>query len=217
VGFPKDIDPERLKEWAAEHLLYEVTTLVYTTVGLGNLPPDPSAQENVLLESFAVHARCLDHFLWRDRGDKKPDSFATDFCAPGDWERQRDGLKREALDKIEDGHRFGREVMHLTYDRIDGAGDMKRWPCGEAALEIAAALERFASTALADQLDDETRAFLARLRASLEPKAGDVRPGHPIALIVGATAMDPRQFETITGGTTVFKNIHAGGAGRTER
>jgi len=194
--------------------MYEVTTLVYATVEIGNLPDEPSAQENVLLESFAVHARCLDHFLWRGRDRKERDAFAADFCAPGDWERQRNGLVRSALDEIENGRRFGREVMHLTYDRIDGYGDSKEWPCGEATLEIAVALERFAPTALPDRLDDETRDFLASLPASLEPsKVNDSLPERPIGLIVGATGMDPRQFEGIAGGTINVGDIRAGGQG----
>lgn len=108
MAFPKDITPDRLRDWAEEHLMYEVTTLVYATVEIGNPPDEPSAQENVLLESFAVHARCLDHFLWRGRDRKERDAFAADFCAPGDWERQRNGLVRSALDEIENGRRFGR-------------------------------------------------------------------------------------------------------------
>ena len=212
MAFPKDISAGRMRDWADEHLMYEVTTLLYATVELGNLPGEPSGQENVLLESFAVHARCLDHFLWRGRSDKKRDAFASDFCAPGDWERSRDGLKRDALEKIEKGRRFGREVMHLTYDRIDGAGDKKKWPCGKATLEIAFALERFAPTALPDRLTDETRAFLGGLRALLEPtKTPDLLPERHIGRIVGATAMDPANFRAVTGGTTLFTDIESGG------
>lgn len=213
--FPVEMDPMRLRAWAKEHLTYEVTTLVYATVEIGNLPDEPSAQENVLVESFAVHARCLDHFLWRDRWHKQPrDAFATDFSAPGDWERERADLARTALDEIENGKRFGREVMHLTYDRIDGWGDSKEWPCGEATMEIVRALERFASTALADRLDGETRDLLRTVRASLEPpkaSADALLPERSIGLIVGATGMDPRQFEGITGGTINVGEIKAGG------
>lgn len=74
--------------------MYEVTMLVYVAAEIGNQPDEASPSGNALLESFAVHARCLDHFLWRDRDRKPRDAFATDFCGPGDWERERDGLKR---------------------------------------------------------------------------------------------------------------------------
>lgn len=191
--------------------MYEVTMLVYATAEIGNQPDEPSPLGNALLESFAVHARCLDHFLWRDRDRKPRDAFATDFCGPGDWERERDGLKRRALDKIETGRRFGREVMHLTYDRIDGAGDKKKWPCGEATLEIAAALERFAPIALPDRLDEDTRDFLLGLRASLEPSEGptheDLLPTYSVAQVVGATGMDLTNFKTVTGGTIHFSEV----------
>jgi hypothetical protein len=50
------------------------------------------------------------------------------------------------------------------------------------------------------------------VRASLEPpKAGDAPPARPIGMIVGATGMDPRQFQDITGGTINFAEIKAGG------
>lgn len=42
---------ERLLEWADEHLMYEVDTLVYATLELGDLPEKRSSRENTLLES----------------------------------------------------------------------------------------------------------------------------------------------------------------------
>ncbi len=134
--------------------MYEVNTLVYATVELGNTPEQRSARENTLLEFFAVHARCLNDFLWHDRGDRQPrDAFAADFCAPGDWERVRDDLPQAALEDVRNRRRFGREIMHLTYDRIDGDGEDKRWPCGAVVLEVAGALREFATRSPADRLD----------------------------------------------------------------
>ena len=215
MAFPNDLTPERLRDWAKEHLIYEVTTLVYATVELGNLPTERTARENTLLESFGVHSRCLDHFLWRDRIDKQPrDAFAIDFCAPGDWERARGELAQTALEDVRRRKRFGREIMHLTYDRIDGEGENKKWPCGEATLEIAVALKEFASIALADRLHEDTREFLLTLAGSLSPKSdtpADLVPKTPIHMLVGATAMDPQSFHLVTGGTVNFSDIRAGG------
>jgi hypothetical protein len=211
VAFPKDISPDRLREWAKEHLMYEVSTLVYATAELGNTPEQRSARENTLLESFAVHARCLNDFLWHDRSDKKPrDAFAADFCAPGDWERVRDDLPQTALEDVRARRRFGREIMHLTYDRIDGDGEDKRWLCGAVMLEVAGALREFAARSLADRLDAESRESLLVLRETLEPDPGASLADLRIGFITGATGMDARQFRNVTGGTINFREIQAG-------
>jgi hypothetical protein len=213
VAFPKDISPDRLREWAEEHLMYEVSTLVYATAELGNTPEQRSARENTLLESFAVHTRCLNDFLWHDRRDRKPrDAFAADFCSPGDWERVRDDLPQAALNDVRERRRFGREIMHLTYDRINGDGEDKRWPCGAVVLEVAGALREFATRSLADRLDPESRETLLGLREALEPDSGSPLPDLRIGFITGATGMDARQFRNVTGGTINFREIRAGGS-----
>jgi hypothetical protein len=213
LAFPGDITPARLREWAEEHLMYEVSTLVYATAELGNTPEQRSARENTLLESFAVHARCLNDFLWHDRSDKKPrDAFAADFCAPGDWERVRDDLPQTALDDVRTKRRFGREIMHLTYDRIDGDGEGKQWPCGAVVLEVAGALREFATRSLADRLDVESRESLLGLPETLEPDSGGSLADLHIGFITGATGMDARQFRNVMGGTINFREIQAGGS-----
>jgi len=192
--------------------MYEVTTLVYATAELGNTPGQRSARENTLLESFALHARCLNDFLWHNRGDKKPrDAFAADFCAPGDWERIRDDLPQDAIDDVRARRRFGREIMHLTYDRIDGDGEDKLWPCGAVVLEIAGALREFATRSLADRLDTESREFLLGLREALEPESGSSLADLRIGFITGATGIDLRHLRNVTGGTINFGEIRAGG------
>jgi hypothetical protein len=192
--------------------MYEVNTLVYATVELGNTPEQRSARENTLLESFAVHARCLNDFLWHDRGDRQPrDAFAADFCAPGDWERVRDDLPQAALEDVRNRRRFGREIMHLTYDRIDGDGEDKRWPGGAVVLEVAGALREFATRSLADRLDPASRESLLSLPEALEPASGDPIADVRIGFVTGATGMDARQFRNVTGGTINFREIQAGG------
>ena len=213
MAFPKDISPDRLREWAEEHLMYEVSTLVYATAELGNTSEQRSARENTLLESFAVHTRCLNDFLWHDRRDRKPrDAFAADFCSPGDWERVRDDLPQAALNDVRERRRFGREIMHLTYDRINGDGEDKRWPCGAVVLEVAGALREFATRSLADRLDPESRETLLGLREALEPDSGSPLADLRIGFITGATGMDAQQFRNVTGGTINFREIRAGGS-----
>jgi len=212
VAFPQDMSVDRLLRWADEHLMYEVDTLVYATLQLGERTEKRSARENTLLDSFAIHARCLNDFLWHDRNDKKPrDAFATDFCAPGDWQSVRDGLPQAALEDVRKRRRFGREVMHLTYDRIDGEGEEKLWPCGRVLLEITGALREFATMALARRLGEKTREALLELYGALGTAGGGDPPEGPIGRISVATGLMPSQIRDVIGATTYIGEIQAGG------
>ena len=101
--------------------------------------------------------------------------------------------------------------MHLTYDRIDGDGEDKRWPCGAVVLEVAGALREFATRSLADRLDPASRESLLGLPEALEPASGDPIADVHIGFVTGATGMDARQFRNVTGGTINFPEIQAGG------
>jgi hypothetical protein len=193
-----ELTPEERRVWAEEHLLYEVATLKYATEQLGEDPEDMG--EYVLLESFLVHARCLNDFLWRDRHPKHPrDALAADFCEPGEWKKIRDNLPQATLAEIRNRRRFGHEVMHLSYDRLSGYGEHKRWPCGKVFVELALALRVFALLALPDALDEKTR---SRLKGLLP----DLPIGTDAGLLAGATGADARmaplvsRYEDITGG-----------------
>jgi hypothetical protein len=64
-----DRTDDNLHEWADEHLLYEAQMLAYTTARLrGHQIANP--ERNMLIESFAIHARCLREFLWHGRSSK---------------------------------------------------------------------------------------------------------------------------------------------------
>jgi hypothetical protein len=82
--------------------------LAFTAVRLAErqgIPRDP--ESNALLESFAVHVRCLRDFLWGDRTHHQPmDAVAADFCEPGKWERERGELP-PALAEIDARKRVG--------------------------------------------------------------------------------------------------------------
>src|SRR5271157_5148857 len=65
---------------ALDHVLYEMEML-RDTPGAYGAAPWPSVQANALLESFAVHARCLDEFF-RAKKQKGTRMRASDFV-PG--------------------------------------------------------------------------------------------------------------------------------------
>lgn len=184
--------------WAEEHLLYEVATLKYATEALGGGPED--MEEYAYLESFLVHARCLNDFLWRDRNPNHPhDAFAADFCAPGEWEKVRAGLPQATLAEIRKRRRFGLEVMHLSYERRGGYGEHKKWPCGKVFVEIALALTKFALLALPEALDEKTRSRLEGLLGELPHGDTDRLIGGPTG-VNAAIASLVAPYDGITGG-----------------
>ena len=103
---------------------------------------------NAFMESFAIHVRCLRDFLWGKRRRQNPeDAFASDFCDPGVWETERAPLPA-ALNVIEGNRqRIGREIVHLTYHRLDIAAETKDWDLTALMCAIAEGLYEFAKVA----------------------------------------------------------------------
>lgn len=101
--------------------------------------------------------------------------------------------------------------MHLTYDRVDGQGEEKRWPCGPVLLEISSALREFATIALAGRLGEQTREALLELHGALNTARGTNPPEGPISRISGATGLMPSQIQNVVGATTHIGEIQVGG------
>jgi hypothetical protein len=151
--------------------MYEVAAINYAIEQLARGPK--GMEQWCLLESFLVHARCLNDFLWRDRTSQQPDdAFAADFCAPGVWNEARQDLSQKALEEIRHRKRFGREVMHLSYERPSGFGEHKQWACGRVFVEIASAMRRFSALAEPSLLNEPTRQRFQQLLDS----APDILP-----------------------------------------
>lgn len=196
-----------LSEWAKEHLVYEVDMLLFATESLIDEPGGMDG--NVLLEAFAVHARCLFDFLW-GKGNENYDDDAYAFHFSDKWNGRRGAIPPNLL-KIKDDKRFGREVMHLTYERIGGSGDAKVWPCGKVLLEIATALQLFAELAREEALDDETRDRLKSLMVEADDTSDLIAtlPNGALAA-TGATTMVPGQFHSGTINVRNVRNLEVG-------
>ena len=97
--------------------------------------------------------------------------------------------------------------MHLTYDRIDGSGEDKEWPCGDVLIELAGALGAFADLALPDRLRDRDRSKLSGLLVGRDSAKS------PLGSIAGATGMTVGQIRQFTGGTAHVQDIWGGGVG----
>src|SRR5688572_13729148 len=77
--------------------------------------------KNALLESFTIHIRALLAFLYDDQPHRN-DVIADDFVS--DWSSQRPPMPK-ALEKAH--RRVGKEIAHLTYDRLSLTQEAKRW------------------------------------------------------------------------------------------
>ncbi len=80
------------------------------------------------------------------------DAFAVDFCAPGVWELKHGSVPPE-LSEMDNRKRLGREVVHLSYHRLEVPAEIKDWPVSEIVREILDGLCDFAFEALPERLD----------------------------------------------------------------
>jgi hypothetical protein len=186
---------EQLRQWAHEHLVYEAAMLAHSVEKVADSRLS-NTDRNAFVESFAIHVRCLREFLWGERGEHPQDAFASDFCAPGVWANARPGLPA-AIRAIEGKrNRIGREIVHLTYHRLDIEAETKDWDMGELRRVIADALSRFAEAAEPECLAQATRNKLA-LMSNFAQGPGVTEATHMI---------QPGQ---ITGGTIPFPGYSA--------
>jgi hypothetical protein len=127
---------------ASEHLAYEVQALRRTRDHLATLAQPPRTEEerrevNVYTESFTVHARGLTDFLYPPRSARESDVFAWHYCP--DWPTIG-GTIPKILEEARE--RVGREIVHLTYGRLDITPAKKRWFLAHVSKPIEAALVR---------------------------------------------------------------------------
>lgn len=140
--------PDRLHRFAEEHLLYEAAMLYMVTGKLMNRHhEDDAVLRNALLESFGIHNRNLIDFLWLDRPMKDTDAVARDWIEG--WEAPK---MSERLTNVKD--RVGKEMVHLSYNRLDVAEDQKGWTVLGIGPEVIGAFVKFA-TEVPDELVPE--------------------------------------------------------------
>jgi hypothetical protein len=147
--------------WAHEHLVYEAAMLSHAVDKFASKQLSDQ-DHNAFLESFAIHVRCLRDFLWGSRKRNNPeDAFAFDFCDSEVWEQARPPLP-DALRAIEaERRRIGREIVHLTYYRLDIEAETKDWDLTALMAAIAKGLHKFAEVAKEERLHPKTREALA--------------------------------------------------------
>lgn len=151
----------------SEHLLYEVQMLFRLADRL-RAHIDGKEQlswevEMACIESFAIHMRALEQFVWRDReGDRFPDdAYASDYFPAGEWAELRRRVQRSAIDGLT--ARTGHEVAHLSYKRSALSSEERSWPFDVIAGVIGRAFRLFLENVSPDVVAGD---FESRLRGT---------------------------------------------------
>jgi len=141
---------------ASEHLRYELDMLNSVAQALATNFAGAGVLNNAMLESFAVHVRSLIFFLFPEN-PKPDDVLATHFVSdPAAFEAAR-GVKSEILKKAQS--RAGKEVAHLTYQRLTVTEETKGWRFVEIATEINRVMKIFQQHADQSKLSETWSAF----------------------------------------------------------
>jgi len=134
---------------ASKHLAYEMKMLLRLgkCIEMRQNNPDQRGvrvEDFALLESFLLHGRNLRHFLFADRGERRPGKFSvrpTDVLAVDynpEWDRELDPVIEEWMKCVH------WRVAHLSYERLsveDG-----RWPVGKIAHAFQTEMKAFLVT-----------------------------------------------------------------------
>ncbi len=141
----------------SHHLWYEFSMFLILIQRLGKGFSPGSIENNVFLESFALHVRNLIDFLYNDKSQSN-DVYAGDyFQSKEDWIKMRPKIT-ELLDKSK--RRANKEVSHLTYSRIDITPDEKRWHFIEISRDIYKAFDIFVKHVDKELLGSDWNDFL---------------------------------------------------------
>jgi hypothetical protein len=125
------------------------------------------------VESFVMHARVLESFLWDGPRKAYPeDALAIDFFEAGEWEAIRERIQRCELDGLR--FRAGHEIAHLSYKRVNKPEGARLWKFDVIAGVIGNAFRLFLENVVPDLL---CKNFEERLRATWPQHLN-----HPIAM-----------------------------------
>lgn len=167
----EDFLEDELREYACEHVLYEITHFVRAAQAIeaaraGLFPM------NFAIEVFALHLRNLLDFF-APRNARKTDACARNFCK--DWEEPELNLYLREARWMADKH-----VAHLTTDRTSDT-DLKTWAIEPIICSLAPIIMRFANGA--DLACESFRERVAERVAELPPPRDrtELPPGPDLA------------------------------------
>ena len=135
------LSEKELKEFAEEHLAYEVNMMI----GAADVLSQPNNSQfviNTFLESFTIHLRALIYFIWEPSKVREDDAIAGDyFSSKEHWRKVRPDFPEELKPALS---RTGKEIAHLTYTRMKVTPETKGWNIGEMTEAMVRALKVFA-------------------------------------------------------------------------
>jgi hypothetical protein len=115
---------------ASDDLYYELTMLKSTAQKLESTKNEPrGVVENALLESFAIHARCLIQFLY---GKEKEEYVTASHYVDGWIPTKTNALGRTV-------GRASEEIVHLSFKRVNLWDEAKKWDLYEIEKQISEA------------------------------------------------------------------------------
>jgi hypothetical protein len=124
---------------------------------LAGRPEDIQTISNALVESWAIHLRCLVDFLY-PRGPRDTDVIAADFYdSDGQWEQLAGDISPTLGTARERAHV---EVAHLTTRRYAEQVPEKEWDRDGLTDEVLALLRVFAQSASTRRLHQTVRSLL---------------------------------------------------------
>lgn len=133
------ITPEKLIEFSGEHLYYEIWMLYGVTDTLVKGVQDEYIY-NALLESLVIHASIIIDFFYR------PQVYAGDsraFHYIIDRKKWRESLPSYDLYFKTFHRKRNKEVVHLSYNRLDVTLDQKKWNARKIIKQIRKIVDLF--------------------------------------------------------------------------
>jgi hypothetical protein len=169
------LTPAKVLRAAQEHVPYEIQMLRLTAQALG-VSQSNQLIANALLESFAVHLRALNDFFWKARQPSYDDVIAQDFMPQGTaWTSSQPAVIQDACGK---GGRGNKEVVHLTYARIDKEPPgLKKWDVDSLVSAIGPVIDE----------------FLQKARPDLVTEMHAYWKGHPLSVPAPFAVHNPQQ------------------------
>lgn len=151
----RQISAEMRKQISHEHISYEIQMFDFTArkLGQGNLD---LLENNAMLETFLIHARCLLDFLYPAATLRPDDVIADDFF--DDPQVLHSALPKNLPMADFLRKRTGKEVAHLTYKRLNIDREQKLWNFTEICQQLGEALAIFF-----EQLTSEQRQWFTTI------------------------------------------------------
>lgn len=153
----REIPINNLQAIANEHISYEIQMFMFTAqkMSMGGMN---ILENNAMLESFLIHARCLFDFLYPPSGMHDDDVVADDFYDDPSEFRSRLPTSLPISTYLK--KRTGKEIAHLTYNRLQISSAEKIWNFADVRSQIGNALKIFF-----DNLPEERRSWFSTIVA----------------------------------------------------